>query len=46
MKNTLMEFKSNVKSQWGEDGIIEEIFNRLGIESPICIFASLICCFN
>lgn len=32
-----MEFKSNVKSQWGEDGIIEEIFNRLGIESPICI---------
>jgi hypothetical protein len=38
MKNkTLNDFKENVYSQFGEDGIIKEILRRLGIASGICV---------
>lgn len=30
-------YKKNITSQWGEDGIIEEIFNRIGVKNPICV---------
>jgi hypothetical protein len=33
----LSEFRTNITSQYGEDGIIEELFNRLGAEDPFCI---------
>ena len=35
--NEFEKYRKNVTSQYGEDGIIEEIFNRLGTENPICI---------
>lgn len=30
-------FRSSVTSQWGEDGIIAEIFRRLGTKSKLCV---------
>lgn len=35
--NDLQKYKKNVKSQWGEDGIIEEIFNRITTKSKVCV---------
>src|ERR1041384_961402 len=32
----LLDYKKNVFSQNGEDGIIEEIFRRIGVESRSC----------
>ena len=36
-KPKLTQFKYNVYSQFGEDGIIEQIFNRIGTQSKTCI---------
>lgn len=33
----LIDFASNVYSQWGEDGIIEKIFEKIGTESKTCV---------
>jgi len=33
----LKEFEKNITSQWGEDGIIEEIFNRIGEGNKTCV---------
>jgi len=35
--NTLNKFKKSVMSQWGEDGIIEEIFKRIGVGNKTCV---------
>jgi hypothetical protein len=35
--NSLHEYKKNIFSQYGEDGIIEKIFEIIGIHSNICI---------
>lgn len=35
--NPLAEFKKNITSQWGEDGIIAEIFRRIGTSSKRCV---------
>lgn len=35
--NALLKYKKNITSQWGEDGLIEEIFRRIGIQEKICI---------
>lgn len=32
----LKKFEKNITSQWGEDGVIEEIFKRIGFGSKIC----------
>jgi methyltransferase FkbM-like protein len=32
-----INFRKTVTSQWGDDGIIEEIFNRLGAENKFCV---------
>lgn len=32
----LKKFEKIVTSQWGEDGVIEEIFNRIGTTSKLC----------
>lgn len=32
-----IEYKKTITSQWGEDGIIEEIFRRIGTENNICV---------
>ncbi len=38
MKNAVLSlYKSNVTSQWGEDGIISEIFNRIGPGGKFCV---------
>jgi hypothetical protein len=37
MLTSLKEFEKNVASQSGEDGIIEEIFCRIGIKHKICV---------
>jgi len=37
MNNDLAYYKKNVTSQWGEDGIIEEIFRRIGMGGKFCI---------
>lgn len=37
MDNPFVKYKKNITSQWGEDGIIEEIFNRIGDGSKFCI---------
>ena len=34
---SLRKFEYNVKSQNGEDGVIEEIFNRIGTKNNICV---------
>lgn len=33
----LKQFEFNITSQWGEDGVIEEIFKRIQTESKLCI---------
>lgn len=35
--NQLSAYRKNIVSQWGEDGIIEELFNRIGVTSKFCI---------
>ncbi len=37
MKNHFSQYKRNVTSQWGEDGIIEEIFMRIGETNKYCV---------
>ncbi|MFA6177944.1 MAG: FkbM family methyltransferase [Candidatus Paceibacterota bacterium] len=37
MHQELKYFKKNIVSQWGEDGIVEEIFNRIGGGNKFCI---------
>lgn len=37
IKNPLFAYKKNITSQWGEDGLIEEIFNRIGTSTKLCI---------
>jgi hypothetical protein len=32
-----LSYQKNITSQWGEDGVIEEIFNRIGTQSKFCI---------
>lgn len=34
---SLKRFEKNIKTQSGEDGVIEEIFNRIGIKHSICV---------
>jgi len=36
-KSNPVEFRSVVTSQWGEDGIIAEVFRRIGAESEVCV---------
>lgn len=33
----LKKFENNITSQWGEDGVIEEIFNRIGEGNKTCV---------
>jgi hypothetical protein len=33
----LAEYKQNITSQFGEDGMIEELFSRIGIRSKVCV---------
>ena len=33
----LQQYEKNVTSQWGEDGVLEEIFNRVGEGNKICV---------
>lgn len=35
--NPFAEFKQNITSQWGEDGIIAEIFRRIKTSSKVCV---------
>lgn len=35
--NEFSKYKKNITSQWGEDGIISEIFKRIGIQEKFCI---------
>jgi hypothetical protein len=37
MKADLSGYKRNVTSQFGEDGIVEEILNRIGIGNAFCV---------
>jgi hypothetical protein len=37
MAMNLRKFESNIKSQYGEDGVISEIFHRIGTENKICV---------
>jgi len=32
-----LTFRKSVTSQWGEDGVIEEIFNRIGTANKFCV---------
>ena len=34
---SLKSFEKNIQSQFGEDGVIEEIFNRIGTTNKICV---------
>ena len=36
-KMNLKKFEKNIQSQFGEDGIIEEIFNRIGTSNKVCV---------
>ena len=36
-KGTLHQYQKNVFSQCGEDGIIEKIFDIIGVESKVCV---------
>ncbi|MCX6754454.1 MAG: FkbM family methyltransferase [Candidatus Nomurabacteria bacterium] len=35
--NDFAKYKKNITSQWGEDGIITEIFKRIGVQEKFCI---------
>lgn len=35
--NELITYKNNITSQWGEDGIITEIFKRINTQEKFCI---------
>lgn len=35
--NELINYKKSITSQWGEDGIIEEILKRIGTKNKICV---------
>jgi hypothetical protein len=35
--NEFEKYRRNITSQYGEDGIIEELFKRLGVSEPVCI---------
>lgn len=37
MKINLKRYENNIQSQFGEDGVIAEIFNKIGIENKICV---------
>ncbi len=37
LENNLKQFEKNVKSQFGEDGVIMEIFNRIGHGNKFCV---------
>jgi hypothetical protein len=37
MKDNPINYRKTIQSQWGEDGILEEIFNRLGVNQPWCV---------
>ena len=37
MKPPLIQFRRNITSQFGEDGILEEIFNRIGVGQSYCV---------
>lgn len=37
MKDDLIYHKKIITSQWGEDGILEEIFNRIGAKNKFCV---------
>jgi hypothetical protein len=37
MKKSLNEYASDITSQFGEDGIIQELFQRLGVEVGTCV---------
>lgn len=34
---SLKSFEKNIQSQFGEDGVIQEIFNRIGTKNKICV---------
>lgn len=34
---SLKNFEKNIKTQSGEDGVIEEIFNRIGLKNKYCV---------
>ena len=34
---SLKHFEKNISSQFGEDGVIEEIFKRIGIQNKLCV---------
>lgn len=34
---SLKAFEKNIQSQFGEDGVIEEIFNRIGTTNKVCV---------
>jgi hypothetical protein len=36
-KSNPVNFRETVTSQWGDDGIIKEIFRRIGIENRFCV---------
>lgn len=36
-RHGLLQYRRDVTSQWGEDGIIAEIFRRMGTQSRLCI---------
>jgi hypothetical protein len=37
MRADLSVYEKNITSQFGEDGIIEEVLNRIGIENASCV---------
>ena len=36
-KSNPINFRKTVTSQWGDDGVIEEIFRRIGTENTFCV---------
>jgi hypothetical protein len=37
MKDNPIHYRKTIKSQWGEDGVLEEIFKRLSVNQPWCV---------